>query len=198
MVLFGVIGGEMTQLMKSNQSKNVSILPERLDKLIRTGKGKAFSFGEKSKRKWTLAELQEKTGIHYQTISKIRRGSEKSRGQNGSTIETLAAAFDVDPGYLTGEQDVFRIPKKESSGASGASRSISDTVSFVARYGIRIVLDSPEDPKKYSVFDADNRMIEKDRDIEGLLPLVGMMQKLFSTGHDIVSLYFDGAWMYEE
>lgn len=184
--------------MKQNQSKRVAIDPERLDYMIKTGHGKPLPDDKKKKRKWTLAELEQITGINYQTISKIRRGSERAKEQNVSTVALLASAFDVDIEYLTGEQDVPRLPPQEDQRRREELTRIRDTITFVSRYGLRVVLNDPKSPTAYSVYDADNELIEENKDISELLPLVEMIHRLFKTGHDIVSLFFQEAWLYEE
>lgn len=184
--------------MTLNQSKRIAIDPERLDYMIKTGHGKPIPDDKTKKRRWTLAELEQITGINYQTISKIRRGSQKAKEQNVSTVALLAGAFDVDIAYLTGDQDVPRLPSQEDQQRHKELKRITDTISFIRRYGLRVVLDDPKAPTAYSVYDADNTLIEEKKDIRELLPLVEMIHRLFSTGHDIVSLYFQDAWIYEE
>ena len=184
--------------MKQNQSKRIAIDPERLDRMIRTGHGKPISNDKTKKRRWTLAELERITGINYQTISKIRRGSANAKEQNMSTVAALAMAFDVDMAYLTGDQDVPHLTPQENQERQREVQRITDTVSFISRYGLRVVLDDPSAPTAYSVYDADNNLIEEKKDIRELLPLVEMVHGLFATGHDLVSLYFQDAWLYEK
>ena len=190
--------------MTPNQSKRVSIDPDRLNYLIKTGHGRKISLdipGKKSKRtKWTLKELAEKTGLHYQRISKICRGK-AGDSQNYSTAAQLAAALDVDVDYLTGEIDYETKEKgywalNPELVPMRAPHKIRGAIDFMERYyGIRVVLDNPRKPRSYSVYDAENNLIEENKDIKKLLPLVRMIHNLLVTGSDIVSLYFDGAWI---
>ena len=175
--------------MKENQSGRVSIDRDRLDFMIKKGFGKPIA-DKKNNRGWTLAELEAATGINYQTISKIRRGSEKAKEQNISTALNLASTFDVDIGYLTGDQDIPRMPSKEVQEQKEIANRINVAISFIRKYGIYVILDNPVAPTSYSVYDADDRLIEEKRSIEDLMGLVRMIHNLLDTGQDIISLFF--------
>lgn len=188
--------------MKDNSTEKISICPERLSKLISNGRGKEKGPNGHYKRvKWKLKELEEKTGINYQTISKLCRGTSTAKKQNEHTVKTLAAVLDVDPEYLIGKQDILKRPTKEQSEKNREeylflqkiqrSRHIKAISQIASLLDWHIVLNGGDTYKdsviytSFDLYDEEGTLLCEKRDISDLDPFIQAMDHLLEVGKDL-------------